>query len=424
VNEVIVVSSDHTLPIAPIIQLLIIDPCLMHAFINQAIAYLLEVSLLWLSLTLLYLPLMRRRSWLSFHRGYLLAVPWLSLGLPWLGLLSGGELPAMLTWSLPPIEVAREVGDPAGTVSQASWLLHIAKGYGLLSIAVTLVRLGQWGWLIGRIQRWPQQQTAGYRLVEAPADWSLSSVFGYVLWPQGQKVDDSERAQLLAHEQAHVALGHSWDRLLYHLLGAWLWWHPAYHLCRRELTLIHELQADRQAARLGSQRGYLHLLIEAALGDRIGVAQPFGRSFLRIRAQALAHPSHLAKGWYVGCLFVALGLTSLSPRLLATQAFTPTLTEQVVVDEAPRPLNLEDIRRQMGYPQEALARQVEGVVVMRVLVGKDGRYQRHVSVQAADPSLEKAVVAHLPDLQFTPAKRAGQAIPFWINIPFQFRLEE
>jgi hypothetical protein len=396
----------------------------MHEIINQAAAYLLEVSLLWLLLTLLYLPLMQRRSWLSFHRGYLLALPWLSVGLPWLGLLLGADLPGMLIWSWPPIEVVAEVGDPVGNRSGASWLWWVALGYGLMSAGATLIRLAQWGWLLRRIQRWPQQQALGYRLVEAPPHWSLSSVFGYVLWPQGQQVDSTQRALLLAHEQAHVALGHSWDRLLYHLLGAWLWWHPAYHLCRRELTLIHELQADQRAVQLGSQRSYLQLLADTALERRVGVAQPFGRSFLRIRAQALAQPKRLAKGWYAVCLLLALGLISLSPRLLATRAFTPTLTEQVAVDAAPRPLNLGDIRRQMNYSPEALARPVESIVVMRVLIGKDGRYQRHVAVKATDPSLAGVVAAHLPDLQFVPAKRKGQAVPFWVNIPFRFRPKE
>jgi TonB family protein len=396
----------------------------MHAFINQAMAYLLEASLLWLALTLLYLPLMRRRSWLGFHRGYLLAVPLLSLGLPLLGLLPQAEWPTTLSWSLPPVGITAVEGNAAAEASSTDWALGLAQGYLICCGLLTLFRLGQWSWLIRRIQGWPKEQGMGYQLVIAPASWSLSSVFGYVLWPRGQKATAQEWAQLLAHEQAHVELNHSWDRLWYHLLGAWLWWHPAYHFCQRELALIHELQADRRAVRLGTPRSYLHLLVHTALSGRIGVAQPFGRSFLRTRVQALAQPQGLAKGWYALCLTLALGLLSFSPRLLATQAVAPSVTAQVEVDETPRPLNLLEVRQQMGYPPEAMTRQAQGMVVARVLVGKDGRYQRHVIVQAADPSLQKAVAAHLPALRFAPAIRERQAVPFWVNIPFRFQLQE
>jgi periplasmic protein TonB len=92
-----------------------------------------------------------------------------------------------------------------------------------------------------------------------------------------------------------------------------------------------------------------------------------------------------------------------------------------VVEEAPIPVNLADLRKLIGYPQLALNARIEGTVLLRVLVGLDGSYQRHLVVRTDHPILTQAVEQHIDRLTFTPAIQGGKPVYFWVNIPFVFR---
>ncbi len=75
------------------------------------------------------------------------------------------------------------------------------------------------------------------------------------------------RDMILAHERAHVRLGHSWDLLLVQLFATAQWFNPAVWLLKRELEAIHEYEADSATLREGvDDRQYRLCLFEAATG--------------------------------------------------------------------------------------------------------------------------------------------------------------
>ena len=100
----------------------------------------------------------------------------------------------------------------------------------------------------------------------------------------------------------------------------------------------------------------------------------------------------------------------------------PDVNAFIVVEEEPKPVNMGEVKQAIGYPQVARDAGIEGNVVVRVLVGKNGSYRRHVILNGVHPVLEKAVAAQLPKLRFTPAIQGGKPIQFWVNIPFAFKL--
>ena len=72
---------------------------------------------------------------------------------------------------------------------------------------------------------------------------------------------------ILAHERAHIRLGHSWDLLLAQLCATAQWFNPAVWLLKRELEAIHEYEADNHTLRQGfDARQYQLRLFEAATG--------------------------------------------------------------------------------------------------------------------------------------------------------------
>jgi TonB family protein len=100
----------------------------------------------------------------------------------------------------------------------------------------------------------------------------------------------------------------------------------------------------------------------------------------------------------------------------------PSPDEFFFVDEEPQPLNMDEIRQKIGYPEHLREQNIEGRVVIRVLVDQNGTYRKHKVVKTGHPLLLDLVLKELPGLTFTPAKRAGQPIMFWTNLPFQFKL--
>lgn len=94
----------------------------------------------------------------------------------------------------------------------------------------------------------------------------------------------------------------------------------------------------------------------------------------------------------------------------------------IAVEKEPQPVNLDDIKKRIGYPPAAREAGIEGTVVVRVLVDEKGNYVKHIVLQSPHPLLEKAVVKELPNLKFTPGIQAGKPIRVWVNIPFRFTL--
>ncbi|MEO0469368.1 MAG: TonB family protein [Bacteroidota bacterium] len=100
----------------------------------------------------------------------------------------------------------------------------------------------------------------------------------------------------------------------------------------------------------------------------------------------------------------------------------PDVNEFVFADQEPDPQNLSEVREAIGYPEEARKANIEGNVVVRILVDPDGNYVNHKLIAEADRSLGRAVELHVNKLRFTPAQVKGENIHYWVNIPFAFKL--
>ena len=85
-------------------------------------------------------------------------------------------------------------------------------------------------------------------------------------------VSDYERLRkpILAHEQAHIRLGHSWDLLLLEVVKAIQWFNPFVYLLERDLKAVHEYEADNAVLNQGiDAKTYQLLLVTKAVGNRL-----------------------------------------------------------------------------------------------------------------------------------------------------------
>lgn len=126
---------------------------------------------------------------------------------------------------------------------------------------------------------------------------------------------------------------------------------------------------------------------------------------------------------YICSLLFLLNVFSLFSQKISRDTYLG-VHDYIYVEKEPKPLNYDDVRRQIGYPVKALKAGVEGNIYCRVLVNEQGEYVDHIITRKGHPLLIDAVHGHITKLQFIPASRNGQKLPYWVNVRFVFSNHE
>ena len=239
--------------------------------------YVIKVSLTLAAFYLFYKLLCSRDTLHRSNRVLLLLLLILSSVIPFmyvdLGMDSqeANEVFEELTMTTEPTEdvtsasVAQESVSP-NLWQQVPWRAVLVGCY-LIGLVVCLVRFASSLLSIVRLIRGSQCQALpdGTILVTHTKDYSPFSWMRYIIVSERDLRDN--RDMILAHERAHIRLGHSWDLLFVQLCATTQWFNPAAWLLKRELEAIHEYEADSDTLRQGfDARQYQLRLFEAAAG--------------------------------------------------------------------------------------------------------------------------------------------------------------
>ncbi|MEL6699823.1 MAG: TonB family protein [Bacteroidota bacterium] len=143
---------------------------------------------------------------------------------------------------------------------------------------------------------------------------------------------------------------------------------------------------------------------------------------------SLSQKGHYEKGYSVGiweCLnydgsvYFSQDFGKLSDR----EPDLPRMEAYTLYDEKPEPLNLNKVRKAIRYPYIARKKRIEGVVIIAILVDRDGNPVNARVIREAHPVLAKAVTEQIFSLRFDPAERGGEPIGAWTSIPFYLGME-
>lgn len=84
---------------------------------------------------------------------------------------------------------------------------------------------------------------------------------------------------------------------------------------------------------------------------------------------------------------------------------------------------LKFLAENLEYPQEAVDMGLEGTVVIKFVVGKDGKAKNPEVIKPVAPMLDKAAMSVINKLPvFTPGEQAGEKVLVWFTLPVQFKL--
>ena len=316
--------------------------------------YLIKWAIALSSLFVLYALTLRRETFHSLKRAVLLGVLVVSAVLPFVQLqvvsplgaltrgarpvsldnvfLSGGQSVEVVREAEPAVRASLDGGEVKdnGTELQkgevtgvqakqpSEWIpfsLLLLWGGGALVLLVLYARsLLATSWMIHRSRR--------VKMDGVPKDICVlvSSRLGspcswmhWILLPEQTLARPQELRTVLLHEQAHVRFGHSWDMILAEVTARLLWFLPFAWMVRRELSDVHEFEADQAVLQAGvAQTAYDAVLVAQATGTRLQpVVNAFNQTQVKARlammyAKASSRRSQLKALWMLPLMGVVV----------------------------------------------------------------------------------------------------------------------
>ena len=100
-----------------------------------------------------------------------------------------------------------------------------------------------------------------------------------------------------------------------------------------------------------------------------------------------------------------------------------TVAEMPVYNDRENPLQVQVIKH-ARYPAELLKDKVEGIVIVQVIVEKDGSFTNPKVISSVHPKLDEAALNAVSKLDntFTPGKHNGEVVRCYVQIPVPFLL--
>jgi TonB family protein len=100
----------------------------------------------------------------------------------------------------------------------------------------------------------------------------------------------------------------------------------------------------------------------------------------------------------------------------------PDPTDFIAVEKEPG-VDLKKLQNMVVYPNLARRANVEGLVILRVLVAKTGHVKRILIEYSENELLNQAAIEAVNNYgKFTPAIQNNESIMCWVNIPIRFKL--
>lgn len=357
-----------------------------------------------LTLYLFYYALLRNETNFRFNRLYMLLAPLVALTLPlikWPALLSPDTAVAQTLQAIQLSEVTVVAyGQPATGAALPGFLtmVNLVLSFYLLVALFLGFKLCRQLWHIRKLKSKAvtiEQTPDAVQIIQLEQHYATFAFMNYVFLSSQEQLSSREKQQVLAHELAHVQLGHTYDILLYEVLSIALWFNPIIWLLKKELRNLHEYQADACVLEQHQLREYRMLLSKEVL---FNMGLPVGSHFqkplvlqrLHMLQQHGKRPNWL-KPLLTLPLFVVLLLSLSSQQVAADIASQLTSTAQAAATSStvePKANTGQPSRR----PHAPVNAEVKGIPPVLVQTGKmpilKGDSSANMPIRRSEPADE------------------------------------
>lgn len=171
----------------------------------------------------------------------------------------------------PLTESGQNPHQPANTIQRSESRVTVLQVLFWLYIAGVVLCLGRFLFGLfemGRLlRRAPKEQVDGMHVIVVHGEFSPYSLGRYAVLSEEDYRDNLH--EVVLHEKAHCGQGHIYDLVLVSVVEILFWFNPLLKLFRRELSELHEYQADRQVLAQGVDAAdYQMLIIKKSVGTQ------------------------------------------------------------------------------------------------------------------------------------------------------------
>ena len=389
-------------------------------------------------LTLLYLPFwgfLRKDTFFRFNRYALLGITFFSFLLPSIRI---PELAArimeqnLFNIQLEEISITIQGGvDLMSALSVLYWIGVLACFAYKAFEFVNLIRFIPKGCL------WVSHEDGVHIHCHAHEILSFSWMNHIVI---SQKDYEENAREILAHERAHISMGHSWDVLWLSVVEIFQWFNPFVWMLSREMQDIHEYEADMSVLRQGiNLKDYQSLIIKKAIGSSYyAFANSFNHSslkkrftmMLKVKSSPWAHMKYLYL-LPVSAFCIIACTQNLSSMEGCEETSSAVASEELLpfVEEMPKfPGGMHELimflNKNIVYPDISIKNDVQGRVMVQFVITKEGYIKDPNVLSGVDPHLDAEalrVVRSMP--RWKPGKLGGEPANVKYTLPIMFRLK-
>lgn len=259
----------------------------------KALIYLLQVSACTGIFYAFYFVLLRRLTFFTLNRWYLLTTLLISFTIPALTFTVDREiaLPAMqpivyVQQGEPQLQGAAAVPRMAPESVPFDWMNVVQAVYFVVAL-ISMIHLCYTLFNFLRRTRGQQlMQIGNVKILKATKELGNSSFLNTV-FINDEELNDSEIKQIITHELLHVKLWHSADRLFVRLVQVVLWFNPFANCYIRSIEENHEFEVDRMASSRDDRGVYAQLLFKLAVSGQSSLFHSFSKVPLKQRISML-----------------------------------------------------------------------------------------------------------------------------------------
>lgn len=263
--------------------------------------YLVNVTMIWLFSLLAFDLLLRRESYHSYNRLYLLFTFAMGMFLPlWQWDNNNGIYQAIGTTQTVSGIVAtkQNIVAVATEAPQAyiNWQLWVMIAYlaGVIFSIVLLIK--DIIILVGYNRNGKKSKDGVWYIIETGKKHSPFSAFRYIYISSKEDYSTEELRMILTHEELHGHALHFIDTILLQAGKIIFWFHPFVYLYQDRLLMLHEYQADAAAGNEPAKYGRF-LVQQALLHPAPTLSHSFNRSPIKKRILMLTRKSSFMAGF-------------------------------------------------------------------------------------------------------------------------------
>lgn len=171
--------------------------------------------------------------------------------------------------------------------TEVNWNYWLAIIYIIGAALSGIYLLFQFTNLYRILYKQPYKKIDNHKIIESDLNVSPFSFFNYIVYNPVQ-FSESERQQLLNHEQTHAKQWHSFDTVLIQLFLCFQWFNPFLWFYKNALIQNLEYLADSRAKNIDTPKNYSYLLLKTAMPKyQLALVNNFYKSPLKNRIMML-----------------------------------------------------------------------------------------------------------------------------------------